>query len=161
MNYRGKIKPLLFLSREDGVVAVETAILFPVLVLFIVGIVEFGHLWFVRQTLTNASREGARAAVVYYTPDPANPTPETREEWTRNTAQRVVAQYLSDTNFPETCPPADVQFPQGTGTGTPNGMIGLPVQVTVTSPTSLILLNKLFPALNNITLSAETTMRLE
>ena len=68
--YRRKSRIFAFLSREDGVVGVEMVILFPVLVLFIVGIVEFGHLWYVGQTLTNASREGARAAVVYEV-DPA------------------------------------------------------------------------------------------
>ena len=45
-------------------VAVEFVILFPLFLLIIVGIVEFGHLFYVRHTLTNASREGARAAVV-------------------------------------------------------------------------------------------------
>ena len=46
----------------------EFVILFPLFMLILVGIVEFGHLFYVRHTLTNASREGARAAVVYYTP---------------------------------------------------------------------------------------------
>jgi Flp pilus assembly protein TadG len=161
MDYwiKNRFSPLL--AREDGVVSVELVILFPILVLIVVGVVEFGHLWFVRQTLTNASREGVRAAVVYYSPDPSNPGAANRQTWVVDTAQAVVAQYLKDTKFPETCDPAEVDFPQGTGDGTPNGMSGLPVMVTVTSPTSLIVLNKLFPSLNDIKLSAETTMRLE
>ena len=60
----------LFLKRQDGVVAVEFVILFPLFLLIIAGIVEFGHLFYVRHTLTNASREGARAAVVYTTDRP-------------------------------------------------------------------------------------------
>jgi Flp pilus assembly protein TadG len=49
------------------VVALEFVILFPLFLLIIAGIVEFGHLFYVRHTLTNASREGARAVV--YTTD--------------------------------------------------------------------------------------------
>ena len=45
--------------------AVEFIILFPLFLLIVVGIVEFGHLWYVDHVITNASREGARAGVVY------------------------------------------------------------------------------------------------
>lgn len=50
--------------RQRGVVTVEFAALLPIFVLFLVGIVEFGHLWYLKHVLTNASREGARYAVI-------------------------------------------------------------------------------------------------
>lgn len=52
-------------SRQRGVVTVEFAVFLPFLVAFLVGIVEFGHLWWLEHALTNASREGARYAVMY------------------------------------------------------------------------------------------------
>jgi Flp pilus assembly protein TadG len=137
-------------TREDGVVAVEMVLLFPLLVLIVVGIVEFGHMWDVRQTLTNASREGARAAVVYAVDPATNAMVDsgTRTNW----ATTAVTNYLTGKNISGTN--TTVAFPDGDVTG---GR----VEVTVTSPSGLILLQKLLPAFNNITLSAETTMRLE
>ncbi len=49
---------------ERGVIAVEFAIIFPVLILLVLGIIEFGfgyHAWDATQ---NAAREGARVAAV-------------------------------------------------------------------------------------------------
>jgi len=46
------------------VAAVEFAIVAPVLFLMIFGMIEFGRMIMVQQILTNASREGARIAVL-------------------------------------------------------------------------------------------------
>ncbi|NBD36935.1 MAG: pilus assembly protein, partial [Chloroflexi bacterium] len=43
---------------------VEFALILPVLLLIIVGIMEFGHLFIVYASLTNASREGTRYGIV-------------------------------------------------------------------------------------------------
>ena len=48
---------------EDGLVTLEFALVFPLLVFLLMGVLEFGHLWYVKTTLTAASREGARYAV--------------------------------------------------------------------------------------------------
>jgi len=50
--------------RERGAAAVELAIVFPLLFLVIAGIVDFGRAFFTQIEVTNAAREGARAAVV-------------------------------------------------------------------------------------------------
>ncbi|MGO4596688.1 TadE/TadG family type IV pilus assembly protein [Terrabacter sp. 2RAF25] len=50
--------------RERGAAAVELAIVFPLLFLVIAGIVDFGRAFFTQIQVTNAAREGARAAVV-------------------------------------------------------------------------------------------------
>jgi Flp pilus assembly protein TadG len=47
---------------------VEFALILPILILVIAGIVDFGRAYFTQVTLTNAAREGARAAVVRVTP---------------------------------------------------------------------------------------------
>lgn len=51
-----------------GVAAVEFAIVAPILFLFVLAIVEVGRLMVVQQLITNASREGARQAVVQESP---------------------------------------------------------------------------------------------
>ena len=48
-----------------GQALVEFALLLPFLLLLLLGVIEFGRAWNVKQVLTNASREGARYAVVY------------------------------------------------------------------------------------------------
>jgi Flp pilus assembly protein TadG len=51
--------------RDDrGAAAVEFALVLPILILLLFGIIEFARAWNVRQTLTDAAREGARVAVV-------------------------------------------------------------------------------------------------
>lgn len=55
--------------RDRGAAAVEMAIILPLLLLFVGGIVDFGRFFFYEVTLTNAVREGARVAVVDNTAD--------------------------------------------------------------------------------------------
>lgn len=50
--------------RERGAAAVELAIVFPLLLLIIAGIVDFGRFFLTEIQLTNAVREGARVAVL-------------------------------------------------------------------------------------------------
>jgi Flp pilus assembly protein TadG len=56
------------LHSESGAALVEFAIVLPLLLLFLFGIIEFGFLLFNKAMLTNAAREGARAGVVHKQP---------------------------------------------------------------------------------------------
>jgi len=56
------------LKQEKGASAVEFAVILPLLVLILFGLVEFGILLYNKQVLTNASREGARAGIVVEVP---------------------------------------------------------------------------------------------
>ena len=47
-------------NNESGATAVEFALVLPVILIFVFGIIEFGLLMFNKQVLTNACREGAR-----------------------------------------------------------------------------------------------------
>jgi Flp pilus assembly protein TadG len=47
-------------SHERGAAAVEFALVMPILLLFVLGIIDFGRLWFTQVTLTQAAREGVR-----------------------------------------------------------------------------------------------------
>jgi Flp pilus assembly protein TadG len=73
---------------ERGASAVEFAILLPVLMLILFGIIEFGMVMYSREVLTNASREGARAGIVQQIPKP-----------TAGQIQSVVTNYLSNTGI--------------------------------------------------------------
>jgi Flp pilus assembly protein TadG len=53
---------------EEGQALVELAIVLPVLLLILVGIMEFSLLLYNQQVITNASREGARFGIVARTP---------------------------------------------------------------------------------------------
>ena len=59
-----------FLKKQFGVAAVEFAIILPVLLLLIFGAIEFGIMMYDQAVITNASREGARAGVVYVVGNP-------------------------------------------------------------------------------------------
>lgn len=53
--------------RERGAAAVEMAIVLPLLLLLLGGVIDFGWLFFQKIVMTNAAREGARGAVVKMT----------------------------------------------------------------------------------------------
>ena len=55
------------LRGERGSVAVEFAIILPVLMLLVFGIIDFGHAWYMKHMMSDASREGARYATRYLT----------------------------------------------------------------------------------------------
>ena len=59
---------------EKGVSAVEFALIAPLLFVLTFGIIEFGILLFDKAVVTNASREGARAAIVHHEVDNGNGT---------------------------------------------------------------------------------------
>ena len=51
-------------QREDGQAMVEFALILPIFLLILCGIIDFGWLFYNQLTLNNACREGARYAVV-------------------------------------------------------------------------------------------------
>ena len=53
------------LRGERGAIAVEAAIILPVLILLILGGMDLGHRYYIQYLTSNASREGARYAAKY------------------------------------------------------------------------------------------------
>ena len=51
-------------SNVRGAAVVELAVVLPLLLTLVFGIIEFGWIFMVRETLTNASREGCRVAIL-------------------------------------------------------------------------------------------------
>jgi len=62
------------LQREDGAIALEFALILPIFLLIVAGIVEFTVMLYDQQVLTNASREGARAGIIQLDPKPSDAT---------------------------------------------------------------------------------------
>lgn len=53
-------------QKERGAAAVEMAMLLPLLLLILVGTMEFGRVFNVQNSLTQAAREGARHGAIHY-----------------------------------------------------------------------------------------------
>ncbi len=53
-----------FMRRDSGQSLAEFALVVPVLLFLLVGIIEFSRGWMVQQVITNVAREGARLAVI-------------------------------------------------------------------------------------------------
>jgi Flp pilus assembly protein TadG len=56
-------------ERQRGAAMVEMAIILPLLLLLVFGIIEFSVMFYDKAMLTNASREGARLGVLFNHPD--------------------------------------------------------------------------------------------
>lgn len=89
------MKPKMITRDENGATAVEFALILPLLILLIFGIIEFGLLLYNKQILTNACREGARAGIVVRSPTRLS-NPEIRTV-VKNYAEKYLITFGSDT----------------------------------------------------------------
>lgn len=135
---------------ESGAEFVEMALAFPLLLLVVLGILEFGLMFQQYEVLTNAAREGARVAVL---PDYTGPDAELRAQ------QYIAASFLAtDGNTPTV----------SVGTATPVA-VGAncmsTITVTVTYPHRYLFLsgigNYFGASFGTKTLTASSTMRTE
>jgi Flp pilus assembly protein TadG len=76
---------------QRGGALIEFAIVLPLLLLLVGGIVDFGILFYNKQVLTNASREGARAGIVYQIDGAGN-----KIILTESDIQGIVERYCED-----------------------------------------------------------------
>jgi len=130
---------------QNGIAAVEFALVLPLLVILAFGIIEFSLVLFDKAVITNASREGARAAILYRV------TPVTESE-----IQDVVNQYCQDRliSLKATNPPSVSVSPAGAS--------GDPRSVQVTYTYNFLVLPAFISSLGGgINLQAETIMRME
>lgn len=144
-----------FSRSSRGVAVVEFAIILPILVTFLVGMVEFGHVWFLQHALTNASREGARVGVVYRLSDGA-PSWGYQLDGGKK-VENTIKNFLGENFF--NYHKVEVKWNEPTGTGS-----DLVVAVTAKQNVTLLLdsLIKWFnPTFEGIQVVGVTTMRLE
>lgn len=148
------------LKGQRGASIVEFAIVLPLLLLLVFGIIEFGLLLYNKAMVTNASREGARAGIVYRENPPGTYSPLSLTG--PSSIETVVKSYTS-MNL--------VTFASGTTTPTITGtscvtaLRGGDLTVTVAYPYTFLVFDGIAKLIGSgalpgtITLSAETVMR--
>jgi Flp pilus assembly protein TadG len=144
-----------------GAVLVEFAVVCLVFLLIVAGIMDLGHAFFMKQVVTNASREGARYGAAYQEYNvngtltrkpPVNYAP---------TIEQQVKTYLSKTGLPSDANP-QVSMPTMVPDGYNTGQKNAPLAVQVTATKTWFILDNFIPGLGeSVTLSAETVMRCE
>ena len=149
-----------FLRSSEGSAAVEFAIVLNLLLLMIMGMLEFGLAFSMKQVIINASREGARYGVVYQVDNLGNPVLPTQRipsisDWVLDPASGGLG---LRSMLPADSNPAITVAGAGAATGT----TGSDLRVTVTCEYPFWIMNKLLPALGSkMTLAGTTVMRVE
>jgi len=138
----------LILKDKNGAAAVEFALILPLLILVVFGIIEFGLLLYNQQVITNASREGARAGIVVG-PNRSSGEHETRSH---DTASNYCLNHL--VTFSDESEPLKIK-PTTSGVA----VSGDDLTVTITYDYDFLILSNL--GIGPITLDAKTIMKLE
>ncbi len=130
---------------QSGAAAVEFAIVLTLLIILVLGIIEFGLILYNQQVITNACREGARAGIVAQTPRLDNAS-----------ITQIVNNYASNhllTFGPQNTPGVTINR---TGID-----FGDNLTVTVTYNYTFLLLPKFASLANSLTLTSSSVMRYE
>jgi Flp pilus assembly protein TadG len=143
--------------REEGSITVEFALLMPFFLMLVFGIVDFGHAFYMKQIVTNASREGARYGTRYIT-DAGGTRILPKDLNISNYVKNTVLQNLlpSDAN-----PQVTLGGPGSTETVLAN-LPGEDLSVTINATKTWFVIGHLVPGLGTSkTVSAATTMKCE
>jgi hypothetical protein len=118
------------IQHKDGVAAVEFAIILPILLLIVFGIINFGVLMFDQAVITNAAREGARWAAINAQIDQVSGIPCSSRTIGSSTPCEVANQYAKNylITFGTNAGPTSTF----TGFTTPKELIEVRVQYTYT-----------------------------
>jgi Flp pilus assembly protein TadG len=137
---------------ERGVALVEFALLLPVLVVLLFGMLDFGKAFNYWIDGTHLANEGARWAVVNRNPSTSG---QTLQEYIRSQATTAEYRNGGSTSVPDALKVC-ITFPNGTRN------VGDPVKVTVrTTYRWMGVLTAEVPGLTDTTLQGTSTMRLE
>ena len=150
------------IRNEKGTSIIEFAIILPLLIILIFGMVEFSVLFYDKAVITNASREGARGGTVYRSDPNIEPPNDPYDPFDCNQIETVVNTYLA--NHLVTFGGATTASTSCTGPG-PSGECGGSgdsLTITVTYDYTFLLLPNFLNFLSSpFTLTAVTTMRCE
>lgn len=125
---------------ERGQAMVEFALVLPVLVLFLCGIIDFGWIFYNQIAINNGCREGARYAVIHYY----------QEDWA--TLQSKTDTYVNQSIVGVT--PDSIGLALG-GAGSDSLTVTVDKDVTVLTGVTSLLIG------NDVNLTASSTMRIE
>ncbi|MGJ9426450.1 TadE/TadG family type IV pilus assembly protein [Nesterenkonia halotolerans] len=127
-------------QRDRGASAVEFAIVVPVLVVLLLGIMAFGHAFHVQSVLSNAARDGVRVMALQDTSGGVVPKEEAIQTVIDSAAPSTAVSDAQISITPDTCEAAGSSGP---GTAT----------VTITYPMQLL------GGIGEVTLTGKGTMR--
>ncbi len=133
---------------QKGVAAIEFAIVLPLLMIILFGIIEFGLLLYDKQVITNASREGARIGISDVVVSDAE-------------IEAVVDNYVANNliTFGTPTPPVTTIDPPGNRTGM---VFGEDVTVTVTYNYDFLMLPNFVADFAGVkTLATTTVMKMQ
>lgn len=145
---RGEKDIIMKLKNQRGAAAVEFAIVLPVLVLLVFGIIEFSLALYDKAVITNASREGARAGIVAQ-------APRVTDASIRTVVKNYCSNYLITFGIHTTVVDGDISI-----TPAVRDTFGTDLTITVTYPYTFLVLPKLM-TIGPINLSATTVMKME
>lgn len=136
-----------FIKEQKGASAIEFAIVLPLFLVLVFGIIEFGVIMYDKAVITNASREGARFGILFTDKDTTDAGIATK-----------VNEFLSATNLislgggaTHTITSLPATRPRGT-----------PLSVTITYPYDFLVIPSFIPGIpQTLSLSATTIMRME
>jgi len=134
---------------ERGSQLVEFALVLPILLVLVFGIIDFGVALFDKAVITNAAREGVRSGVVYRYPAL---TPEELQAHVTSVVSNYCSSYL-------------ITFGGPTGTTITGNWVTAsstnPLTVTVDYSYNYLVLANLIPSLGTLQLRGRTIMRME
>ena len=135
-----------------GQALVEFALLLPLVMLLLIGIIEFGRAWQAKQTITDAAREGARLAVVG------------NDSYTVDTVSLAVKTMLKRAGFDSST--VAITYPDGCHftTCSPRWGTGYMTAVTLAMPHKFVALHRLITLVTSggtVTLRSTARMRNE
>ena len=148
---------------ESGAIAVEFAIILPVLLLLVFGIIDFGHAWYMKHLMSDASREGARYATRYWTSGTTRILPKNLNPSVTNFVLLTSAENSDKGGWGLTSLlPADASpqvTPGGPGStwADATSVAGKDFIVTVTATKTWFVLGKLIPGFGDSKLLSVTT----
>lgn len=133
-----------FIKKQKGASAIEFAIVLPLFMVLVFGIIEFGVIMYDKAVITNASREGARFGILFDVADTSDAA-----------IQAKVTEFINKTRLISLGGPAVHSTPAPITNGEY-------LSVTVRYPYDFLVLPGFIPGIpDSIMLSATTTMRME
>jgi len=156
----------MYLEDESGVAAVEFAIIAALFFVLLFGIIEFSLLLYDKAVITNASREGARTAILFTPPNPVG-TDCYGNAKTQAQIQALIDAYVTDRLISFTGGDPSVAVAADPGTYVDNDANGCLSRgdyrtVTVVFSYDFLLLPGFINSLSGgLNLDAATTMRME
>ncbi len=146
---------------QSGTAVVEFAVILPLLVVIVFGIIEFSILFYDKAMVTNASREGARVGIVFKVDGNGDWTWDGTEATITTTVNNYLMTYLISLGNPSATvviPPPIRTVNPDTGRYSPGGTLTVSVTYTYTF---MVIPNFIASIVNPITLTAQTVMRFE